>query len=396
MAAIADLAVKKYQFTEEFLSESARQVDRDAGVIRGVRILGKVSKNGREYSDKALSDAAKLYEGTKVNIDHPSRSTAGGGGATAERPYAVGFGELRGVKVDGTGDAAGVTGDLHYNRKHPLAEQVCEDAERFPRQFGLSHNAEGAMRHVNGKWIVESLESVRSVDLVGRPATNAGLFESVDETGKGSTVEKKSLRQLVESAGKPELKTRLVKLLEEEPGMAAMADAPAEMPAAGSSEDGIKAAFRSAVMAAFDDDKLDTKATLKKIGDILKAYDKLQGGGESKADTPAAGGESSPAMESLREEIATMKRQAAAVECARLLESAGHEAKPEIVTALLPLDAAARKVLVESLGGGRPAIFRPGAAKPAVVPLRESTGGGAVTIPKFETPADRAAFLRRG
>ncbi len=41
---------------ETSIGESAVRVDREAGVIPGVKILGKISKNGREYSDAAMSD----------------------------------------------------------------------------------------------------------------------------------------------------------------------------------------------------------------------------------------------------------------------------------------------------------------------------------------------------
>lgn len=56
---------------------------------------------------------------------------------------------------------------------------ICEAAERFPENFGLSHNA-----HVNwlvkddGHRVCESINTVRSVDLVCRPATTNGIFES--------------------------------------------------------------------------------------------------------------------------------------------------------------------------------------------------------------------------
>ncbi len=37
------------------------QVDAQAGVIRGVKILGLTSRNGRTYLPEALSGAAALY-----------------------------------------------------------------------------------------------------------------------------------------------------------------------------------------------------------------------------------------------------------------------------------------------------------------------------------------------
>ena len=43
-------------------------MDRDAGVIRGVKLLGWASANGREYLPAGVDPA--LYEGRVVNIDH--------------------------------------------------------------------------------------------------------------------------------------------------------------------------------------------------------------------------------------------------------------------------------------------------------------------------------------
>lgn len=55
---------------------------------------------------------------------------------------------------------------------------IVEAAQRNPRRFGLSHHAEGRVVQRQGKSVVESIESVKSVDLVQSPATNQGLFES--------------------------------------------------------------------------------------------------------------------------------------------------------------------------------------------------------------------------
>ena len=137
------------------------KVDAEAGVIRDVKILGRESKNGRTYSQSALEEACLLYQNVKVNIDHPDRSTPG-----AERKFEEGFGELRNCKVC----QSGVYGDLHFPKSHPKTALVCEYAERFPRQFGLSHNAEGELVQKDGGWVVESIEEVYSVDnLICRP-----------------------------------------------------------------------------------------------------------------------------------------------------------------------------------------------------------------------------------
>ena len=42
----------------------AGRVDRSAGLIRGVKILGRHSKNGRTYSENAMRQAVELYTQT--------------------------------------------------------------------------------------------------------------------------------------------------------------------------------------------------------------------------------------------------------------------------------------------------------------------------------------------
>ena len=118
----------------EITFSEAPRVDRDAGVIRAVKILGQSSRNGRIYSPRALQQAAGIYEGVDVNIDHPEI-----GRPQCKRKFADGFGYLTRVALKDDG----VYGDLVYLKSHTLAEQVCEAAERMPHQFGLSHNAEG-------------------------------------------------------------------------------------------------------------------------------------------------------------------------------------------------------------------------------------------------------------
>ena len=53
-------------------------VDREAGVIRGVKILGLRSRNGREYSAEALREAAPLVR-EREGEREPSEEFAGDG-----------------------------------------------------------------------------------------------------------------------------------------------------------------------------------------------------------------------------------------------------------------------------------------------------------------------------
>lgn len=146
-------------------SESAR------GVLRGVKLLGLRSRNGRRYAEKALRDAIGLYEGSKVNVNHPTHDPL------APRDYRDRLGVVRNVRFQ---RGSGLFGDLHYNPRHALAEQLAWDAEHAPENVGLSHNVLARTRRESDELVVEAITRVQSVDLVADPATTAGLFEACE------------------------------------------------------------------------------------------------------------------------------------------------------------------------------------------------------------------------
>ena len=155
---------------QEFVDSRSQRlrVDRAAGIIRGVKLLGLASRNGRRYRENALVEAARLYEGAKVNINHPK------GHPLSPRDYQDRLGEIRGVEFRG---GEGLFGDLHFNPKHALSEQLMWDAEHAPQNVGLSHNVLARTTREGDETAVEAITKVQSIDLVADPATTAGLFE---------------------------------------------------------------------------------------------------------------------------------------------------------------------------------------------------------------------------
>lgn len=374
-------------------------VDREAGVIRGVKVLGRESKNGRTYSDGAMAQAAAIYEGLGVNLNHPDRKAP-----NVDRPVQDGFGWLESVTVK----PDGVYGDLHFPKSHPYAGVISEIAERRPERFGLSHNAEGTTSIRDGKTVVESIERVRSVDIVQNPATNGGLFESEEPV-------KKTMKQFAAGIdSKAKLRGELVKLLEDDAAMGAM-DAPADVPAEATPDDEVKAAFRAMVIAAFDDESLDTKATLAKIKDILTAQEKLSAKAESAPAEPAPEGgapvseskkhEPDPALVKLQEQVAEQGRELAGLRaekarndleagCRALLESAHVEETPAKLKALMALSTEPdRKALLESWPKSEVRREPQRVTKPArSAPIIESTGVKSEAVTDGKTFA--AAILR--
>jgi hypothetical protein len=154
------------------------RIDREAGVIRGVKVLGLESRNGRSYLPEALAQAAQLYEDAKVNVNHPKGNPSG------PRDYQDRIGSIRNVAVRA---GEGLFGDFHFNPKHALAEQLAWDAEHAPENVGFSHNVEARIARRGDRVVVEAITRVQSVDLVADPATTRGLFESSDGESAGAT-----------------------------------------------------------------------------------------------------------------------------------------------------------------------------------------------------------------
>lgn len=158
------------QRLQEFVDSQGQslRVDAERGVLRGVKLLGFTSRNGRTYRETALAEAAALYEGAKVNVNHAKA------GPLAPRDYQDRLGAIRGVQFK---PGEGLFGDLHYNPKHALAEQLAWDAQHAPEQVGLSHNVLAQTTREGEGTVVDAITKVESVDLVADPATTRGLFE---------------------------------------------------------------------------------------------------------------------------------------------------------------------------------------------------------------------------
>ena len=174
------------------------RVDRESGVIRGVKILGLESRNHRTYLPDALARAVPLYEGAKVTVNHPK------GNPTLPRDYQDRLGTIRGVEMR-TGE--GLFGDLHFNPRHALAEQLIWDAEHSPENVGFSHNVEAQTSRRDDRLVVEAIKQVRSVDLVADPATTRGLFESANSSDR-LTLDRLTLEELRQQ--RPDLVTAIL------------------------------------------------------------------------------------------------------------------------------------------------------------------------------------------
>ncbi|MFA6244225.1 MAG: hypothetical protein WC655_25000 [Candidatus Hydrogenedentales bacterium] len=362
----------------EIATPHSLSIDAEGGVLRGVRIIGRVSLNGREYTPAALTKAKGMYEGRVVNFDHPDRSKP-----TAERSVSSRFGWLQGVHEANDG----LEGDLYYLKTHPMAGQVVEAAQRNPGLFGLSHNADGRIVKRDGKTLVEEIIGVRSVDLVADPATTKSLFESLQHEEPPATV------SISEALAALFTTDEQAATLQEMVDAKMVPDAP--MATGGDATGQMKAAFRAMVLAVLDDESMDTNASVARIREILKAQEKLIGG-ESADSQPQKTKESEDMTEEqqaemkaihdkLTEALAENQKLKGEAQARSLLEAANVELSDVRIQAVAAIaDDGAKKALVESWPKRQPA------EKPrSTAPVVESAAG------EWKAPADPKETAKR-
>lgn len=323
-------------------------VDRAAGVIRGVKLLGFASRNNRRYERAGVESALKSYDGVALYVNHPTDPATG-----RVVPKRTRMSEERLGRIENpTLSDAGARCDIRILKSHPMAERLLEAAESMPDAFGLSHNIDyaGHQDPATGELVVESITHVRSVDLVPNPATTNSLFESVDETHGGRRPMRTTLSRLVRSvasrtADKPKAK-RLFGFLAEmdeaddipmdygDLGADGDASVMDEDPAADDTktpDEHLADGFKAAIMACVDDlfdGEADPKEVIAKFKKLVETHYKLTGDmSDTAADTtvtePPVEEEEEPAAESFAEVMRELESRGV-TPTASLVESLMH------------------------------------------------------------------------
>ncbi|MFN3151393.1 hypothetical protein [Bremerella sp.] len=234
----------------------ALHVDTENGIIHDVKICGNRSKNGRVYPPEVLAEAAPLYEGVTVYLNH-------GMVPGDEREIDVHFGNLQNVHAQ-NGE---LFADLHYVTTHPLAASIVERAQKFPRNFGLSHDAEVEAIATGDVQQVQRITAVNSVDLVTRPATSEGLFEQQATSPK----RKQTYRHLLSELPLDQFPGKF-RVLE----AAERANDPLLSREIDQSDDAsLKDALRQVVIAVLDDAENDLPAMLDELQRIVAQQKQL-------------------------------------------------------------------------------------------------------------------------
>jgi hypothetical protein len=155
------------------------KVDRERGVVEGVRVVGPVSKNGRKYPGAVLAAAAGKFA-APVNVGHHFHPETF---LPLPVPPADRFGRVEATAPN----ADGVNGRLRFNPKHPFAEPFAWACENDPGQFSFSPLMEVRWKagrdgrpelDADGDRVAEEIVGVASVDIVSDGGTTATIFES--------------------------------------------------------------------------------------------------------------------------------------------------------------------------------------------------------------------------
>lgn len=330
---------------EEWVGQPAKlTIDKEKGIVYGVKLVGTKSKNGLTYRTDALRDGTGLYEGMRVNLNH---ARGPGDRAVQDR-----FGRIRSISLAEDG---GLKGNLFYNPHHAYAKTFEWFVEHDPEAIGMSHHARGNVRH--GSAVVESLTKVFSVDLVADPATTKGLHESV-----GGYMDSN-----VNTA-----------------------------PPTQSPEDSLKAGFSAAIHAIVDDGSLDLAAKLAKIKEFLKMQEKALGkkdaGEGTTEEKPVQESAQAPAKDAtvaeLQESLRATQRE---LRIRDLCEAAGVKPSAALKKALAVLNDADAQSLIEE---HKASHAEPRGQKPKSVPAGFMESQEPAQMVTFENRAARAAFLR--
>ena len=161
---------------------SGGRVDRENAIVHGVKVCGLHSQNqigGKptRYTPEALKGAVGMYEGVQIFANHPPPETIRVG-TRPVRDFDDALGQIRSPRyVDGVG----IVGDAYFVKSHPNTPRALDEATEARAGYGFSHNFDGRRRD-NGDHVAwTKIGAVYSVDLVTRPATTGGFFESHSE-----------------------------------------------------------------------------------------------------------------------------------------------------------------------------------------------------------------------
>ncbi len=149
----------------------------DPWTLIGVKLLGRKSRNKREYPQQVQEAAHPQFENAKIYADHGDLD--GKKPLIRKRAYAERLGIVKAgtIKFDPVGECT--RGNVRLNSKHPLAAMVKEDYENETPGVGFSFTADCEFAGGGNTGECVAIKRIFSIDLVDDPATTISLTEAM-------------------------------------------------------------------------------------------------------------------------------------------------------------------------------------------------------------------------
>jgi hypothetical protein len=163
------------RYDDMFMDIEEDSLDAENRIIKNFCVMGKKeSENGYTYTDKAQSTLATLINGSKVFINHPSKSEF------KDRDGVRDLKDWAGNLYNGRQDGDKVIADFHVRGSYwPLVEDI---ATMKPAKVGGSINSRvRVFTDEEGKESIVDIDKLHSTDLVASAATTQNLWESTKE-----------------------------------------------------------------------------------------------------------------------------------------------------------------------------------------------------------------------
>ncbi len=191
------------------LSEATFREAKDGSpaVIQNLVILGSESKNKRTYTAECMRNAVAsgIYEGCQGYVNHPNEEEI----RLGRRDVMHLAGQF--TRLVFHESEMKVRGDFEVIPNDSAGAKFLNIARSMPNVAGLSHNVIATARTEGNIEIIESIDSVQSVDLVSCPATTNGMFEAENANDKGATeMDYKQVTKLGLMESRNDLVTELV------------------------------------------------------------------------------------------------------------------------------------------------------------------------------------------
>lgn len=175
---------------------SSTEVDDENCVIKGVRLLGKRSRNkskkggGRIYEESAIEDSSKIFENCLVTVR--------GGHDRKNREALSQNGFLRNGRIEGKGSPEACSRyDWQLNPNHETTKAILWDARHNPRAIPLSHEVmrwEEEQR-LDEQHITKLHPEGIGVAIVYNPGVNTTLFEEFNDMSETKISSVEELRK---------------------------------------------------------------------------------------------------------------------------------------------------------------------------------------------------------